>query len=347
MKGGIDLRELKKEKMFCSICEEMHEVSLIEKEKETIIKGEKIKYKELYYKCQKYNDNNIFMTGDLWNLNLINSLDSYRNKKELLTSKEIKEIREKYGLSQSEMAFLLNLGEITITRYETKQIQDASVDNMIRELNDNPLFALKLLEKNKAKFKRYDEIEKSIKKVIDENIISFLNEQELIAKYVKFSNKSIENGNMVLDIDKLKNVVGYIAKKMNQVKKVVLMKLLWYIDALSYKNRDYSITGLVYTHMPYGALPIGHKEIIELASLKSNLFINENEYEEYKIKFNEKYKLKRLSNDEKKIIDEVLDKFKDYSSHEISDYMHEEKAYKETKDNEIIPFTFAKEINQI
>ena len=62
---------------------------------------------------------------------------------------------------------------------------------------------------------------------------------------------------------------------MNQVKKVVLMKLLWYIDALSYKNRGYSITGLVYTHMPYGALPIGHKEIIELSSLKSNLFIND------------------------------------------------------------------------
>lgn len=73
------------------------------------------------------------MSDDLWNINLINSLDEYRKKKDLLTSKEIKEIREKYQLAQSEMAYLLNLGEITITRYETKQIQDASVDNMIRD----------------------------------------------------------------------------------------------------------------------------------------------------------------------------------------------------------------------
>ena len=175
------MKELKKVNIFCSICEEKHNVSLVEEEREIVIKGEKIKYKELYYKCDKYQDNNIFMSEDLWNINLINSLDGYRKKKDLLTSKEIKDIREKYQLTQSEMAYLLNLGEVTITRYETKQIQDASVDNMIRELNDNPLFALKLLEKNKNKFKRYNEIEERIKNIIDKNIISFLNEQELTA----------------------------------------------------------------------------------------------------------------------------------------------------------------------
>ena len=340
------MKELKKVNMFCSICEEKHDVSLMEEEKETIIKGERIKYKELYYKCDKYSDNNIFMSDDLWNINLINSLDEYRKKKDLLTSKEIKEIREKYQLTQSEMAYLLNLGEITITRYETKQIQDASVDNMIRELNDNPLFALKLLEKNKNKFKRYNEIDKNIKDVIDKNIINFLNEQELIAKYVKYDEKSIINGNTVLDIGTLTNVLGYITKEMGPTKKVVLMKLLWYIDSLSYKNNGHTITGLVYEHMPYGALPIGHREIIELSSIKSKLFINESEYEEYRIQFNEEYKIKKLKKEEKEIIDRVINKFKNYKSYEISDYMHKEKAYIETKDNEIIPFTFAKEINE-
>ena len=332
--------------MFCSICEEMHEVSLMEQTKEIIVKGEPIKYREVYYKCDKYLDNNIFMSEDLWNMNLINSLDEYRKKKDLLTSKEIKEIREKYQLTQSEMAYLLNLGEITITRYETKQIQDASVDNMIRELNDNPLFALKMLEKNKSKFKRYDEIDKNIKDVIDKNIIVFLNEQELIAKYIKYNKKSIVNGNTILDIETLTNVLGYITKEIGPTKKVVLMKLLWYIDSLSYKGHDYSITGLVYEHMPYGALPIGHREIIELSSIKSSLFINESEYEEYRIQFNEKYKIKRMKKEEKRIIDKVIHKFKNYKSYEISDYMHKEKAYIETKDNQIIPFTYAKEINE-
>lgn len=340
------MKELKKVNMFCSICEETHDVSLIQEERECVIKGEKIKYKELYYKCDKYMDNNIFMTGELWNINLINSIDEYRKKKELLTSKEIKEIREKYKITQSEMAYLLNLGEITITRYETKQIQDASVDNMMRELNDNPLFALKLLEKNKDKFKRYDEIDNNIKNIIDKNIISFLKEQELTAKYIEYTEKTVKNGNTILDIEKIKNILGYITKEMGQIKKVVLMKLLWYIDVLSYKNTEKAITGLVYQHMPYGALPIGHKEIIELSSVKSHLFINDREYEEYKIEFNKEYKIKSITKEEKEIIDKVINKFKNYKSSEISEYMHKEKAYTETKDNEIIPFSFAKEINR-
>ncbi len=340
------MKELKKVKMFCSICEEIHEVCLMEEERETIVKGENIKYKELYYKCDKYSNNNIFMSGELWNINLINSLDEYRKKNDLLTSREIKQIREKYHLIQSEMAYLLNLGEITITRYETKQIQDTSIDNMLKELNDNPLFVLKLLEKNKSKFKRYDEIATYVKEVIDKNILNFLNEQELIAKYIQYDKASIENGDIVLDIRTLTNIVGYIIKKMGPTKKVVLMKLLWYTDNLSYKNNGHAITGLVYEHMPYGALPIGHREIIELSSLKSNLFINESEYEEYRIEFNEQYKIKKLKKEDKETIDKVIEKFKNYKSYEISDYMHKEKAYIETKDNEIIPFTFAKEINE-
>ncbi len=340
------MKELKKVNMFCSICEENHDVSLIEEERETMVKGEKIKYKELYYKCDKYRDNNIFMSGELWNINLINSLDAYRIKKDLLTSKEIKDIRKKYDLTQSELAYLLNLGEVTITRYETKQIQDASVDNMLRELNDNPLLALKLLEKNKNKFKRYEEIENKIKEIIDKNVISFLNEQELIAKYTDFNEININNGNVLLNIEKLKNILGYITKEMGQMKKVVLMKLLWYIDSISFKIRGYAITGLVYQHMPYGALPIGHREIIELSSIKSKLFINDREFEEYKIEFNNEYKIKRIEKDEKEIIDKVINKFRNYRSSEISNYMHKEKAYKETKDNDIIPFSFANELNQ-
>ena len=55
------MKEIKKINMFCSICESIHDISLMEEERETIIKGEKIKYKELYYKCPKYQNNNIFI----------------------------------------------------------------------------------------------------------------------------------------------------------------------------------------------------------------------------------------------------------------------------------------------
>ena len=196
------------------------------------------------------------------------------------------------------------------------------------------------------KFKRYEDISNNIKKIIDINVINFLNEQELLAKYIKYNSKSIENGFTLLDIEKIKNILGYIAKKMGEIKKAVLMKLLWYIDMLSYKDTGHAITGLIYQHMPYGALPIGHREIVELSSIKSKLFINDREYEEYRIEFNNDYKIKKILKEEKDIIDKVINKFKNYKSFEISEYMHKEKAYIETKENQIIPFTFANQINK-
>lgn len=89
-----NIKILGKEKMFCSICEEEHEVELIEEERKIDIKGEKVKYKEKMYRCNKYAEKNTFETEKLWNENLINSFDAYRERKDLLTSKKIKLIRK-------------------------------------------------------------------------------------------------------------------------------------------------------------------------------------------------------------------------------------------------------------
>ena len=45
-------------------------------------------------------------------------VDAYKEEKELLTTKEIKEIRNMYGMTQKEYAFVLGMGEISIHRLE-------------------------------------------------------------------------------------------------------------------------------------------------------------------------------------------------------------------------------------
>ena len=47
---GDNIKILGKKNIFCSICEEEHEVELIEKNKKCIIKGESVEYKEKFYK---------------------------------------------------------------------------------------------------------------------------------------------------------------------------------------------------------------------------------------------------------------------------------------------------------
>ena len=51
-----------------------------------------------------------------------------------------------------------------------------------------------------------------------------------------------------------------------------------------------------------------------------------------------------LTDSEINIFDKVIAKFKDYKAKDIIEYMHDERAYMETKPGEIIPFSLAKEI---
>jgi len=58
--------------------------------------------------------------------------DEYKRRNNLLTSYEVKDIRDSFGLSQKSFAKLLGFGEKTITRYENGSIQDHAHDNLIR-----------------------------------------------------------------------------------------------------------------------------------------------------------------------------------------------------------------------
>ena len=78
-------------------------------------------------------------------------IDAYKEEKELLTSNEIKEIRNMYGMTQKEYAFALGMGEISIHRLEKTFIQSDETDSLMR-LSVDPSIMLKLLKINKSRF---------------------------------------------------------------------------------------------------------------------------------------------------------------------------------------------------
>lgn len=296
-----------------------------------------IEYEEVYLLCPETNEEeNKYANAELMDINLLNARDAYRKQKNLLTSQEIKTIRKKYGITQLEMAQLLGLGEVTITRYETKQIQDEAHNKIMKLIDENVLMALDYLEKNKENFKnkeRYETIENNIKRVILKETLNYLNKQEIEAKYVDYSKETIENGNKILDINKIETITNYIAQNYPNLYKVKLMKLLWYIDCISYKEDNKSLTGLVYTHQKMGALPIAYDEILKLPSIKVQEEIIEKEdyFMCYHISPNDNYRGKKLSSKEKNICDRVINKFKNFNTKDLVDYMHKEKAYVEIK----------------
>ncbi len=63
----------------------------------------------------------------------------YRKKHGLLSADEIRGIRERFGLTQSELAHLLHLGANTISRWESgRNVQTEAMDVLLRLMRDLP-----------------------------------------------------------------------------------------------------------------------------------------------------------------------------------------------------------------
>ena len=340
---------IRKIHMECPLCDKVHEIEERKRMTSTIIKGEEVTYEERFYFCaNSEDDENEFETGSMTNENLMNARNEYRIKKGLLTAGEIVAIRENYGLSQVDLAKLLGWGEATISRYESKAIQDEAYDTMLRLIKDNPLQTLEFLKKNGGKFstlKRYEIRAKIIEK-LDSYGKEFLTRQTFEGEYASFDGPSDSNGYTVLDIDKIEMIISYLAESMSNLYKVKLMKSLWYTDALSYKKMGRAMTGLVYRHEAMGALPIGHYSLMNLENLNIQEEISYNYDTMLHVYPSKNVDYSIFSNEEKEILDSVIAKFKNCKASEVVKYMHEERAYKETFNGQIIPFSLAKEIRE-
>ena len=162
---------------------------------------------------------------------------------------------------------MLGWGGKTITRYESHQVQDKAHNTILKKIDQDPEWFLTLLDDAKR-----DLSESAYEKYLNKATSLYEEDQDLYLKkaieasYVKFQGNTSAQGNTKLSLDKVVDVIRYLAasKKVTNLYKVKLMKLMWYADALSYQKRGFAITGLVYQALPMGAVPVGHNSIIDL-----------------------------------------------------------------------------------
>jgi len=90
-----------------------------------------------HLKCRKCGEV-VLRFGDARRLNE-DAIGIYRNKHGLLSADDIRAIRERFGLSQAELAGLLRLGSNTISRWESsRNVQTAALDILLRLIRDLP-----------------------------------------------------------------------------------------------------------------------------------------------------------------------------------------------------------------
>lgn len=326
-------------KHYCPYCNN-EEKYRIEKRIIEEYKGVKVDVEENITFCEKCG--NEIIVNNIEDDNLSRLYSKYREVQGTVSPEDIVNLREKYKLSQRELTSILGWGKMTINRYENGSLPTKSHSDYLVDLIKDEK---RLLEKAKVAYEKNQITEKTFNKLSgietkDYDLRSYL-EKELVRE------PSIYNGYKQFDIDKVENLISYIASKVDNLYLTSLNKYLWFIDMMSFNRRAVSITGLTYMKEKFGPVVVGSK-YEELSKLEDKYKREDSEKSDggliSKIRSEGNLDLSDFSESEMEVIDEVIELLKDKSVKEISDLSHREMGWKKTDRFKRISFEFAEDM---
>ena len=328
-------------KHYCPYCNSEQEY-YIDKRIFKEYKGVDVNVEENVPICKKCK--NELIINNIEDENLKRIYSKYREVKNIITPSEIKDLRDCYDISQRELTAILDFGKMTINRYENGSLPSKSQSDYLKLISkDKNEFFNKVKEAyytNRISQKTFTKIENIINKqsVYDDNY-----ELKLYIESELKTSPNIFNGFKVLDLEKLQNLISYIASK-THLYLTSLNKYLWFIDMISYNKRAVSITGLTYVHEQYGPVIINRK-YEEISKLDEKYKREDKENNDGSIQSvitsNGNYDLSSFNDKEIKIIDYVISLLSNKSVKEISNLSHKELGWKNTERFEKISFEYA------
>jgi putative zinc finger/helix-turn-helix YgiT family protein len=327
-------------KGICPNCEKETELELARRLEDLNVRGEAIKVEVTYYKCKSCGEE--FEDPHSDEDPLDKAYREYRRRHGMMQPEEVRDFRKRFGLTQNEMSRLLGWGGATLSRYDNGALQDETHEKTLRLAMD-PRNLLKLIEgapdalSNEKRNRLISELRAAEEETCSLEMIY----EERFAKY----EADELSGYRRLDLAKLFNAILYFCK--GGALKTKLNKLLFYADFKHFKDYAVSITGAKYAHIPFGPAPdkyaLYFATLIENGAIKvEEIVIGEFIGEEFISAKEPDFSL--FSDSELKILATVKEYFKDFTAKRITDFSHDEKAYKETAPGDIISYEYASDL---
>lgn len=336
-------------RVYCPYCKKEVEYK-IEKRDLKEFRGIEVNTFENVAICNECNQD--LYVNEIENENNERIYQIYREKADIIKAEDIIKLREKYDISQRELTSILGFGKMTINRYERGGLPTKSQSDYIKLLIENDD---KFIEKVKEAYEKNNINEKTYNKIISEEVEKDISKKEVqdnIRRYLKSvlnRKPDIYNGYKSLDLEKVENIISYIASKVRNLTITSLNKYLWYIDMLSFNERTVAITGLTYQNQRFGPT-IVYKKYDELSLLDDKYQREDIETENgntTKIISNNNFNLDKISSNEKEIIDTIIKLLKNKNVTDISEMSHREDGWKKTKRFEQISFEYAMNLKLI
>ncbi|HIT11512.1 MAG TPA: DUF4065 domain-containing protein [Candidatus Pelethosoma merdigallinarum] len=295
-------------KLYCFNCDKDVKPLCTIQNNTYVVRHQEVHVEEQVFKCP-------VCENELINDNLNDSLyNIYNAYLELygLSFEKLKEIRNSYNLSQELFAKALGWSKRTIIRYEHAESLPRKQYLLIyKNIKNNKNAFLEILKSNK------DSMDKK-----DYYRICHLINAELDLKTI--------------------NVFLYVLKN-NALYRTQIMKNFFAIDFESVKETNHSITSFKYAHGTYG--PVIDNQGTYLQLLVHQNYLNFSNDEDDKILFtpNQDCDLSLFTKEEIIIMDKVLSQLENKSASQLTEWSHKFKGWIETKDGEIIDYSYAKD----
>ena len=326
---------------ICPSCGKENSLEKVRDVEALKVRGELIEVNVEYYKCQTCSEEFDDPASDYDPVDV--AYREYRKRHGMTQPEEIRSFRKKYGLTQHELSKLLGWGGATLSRYENGALQDEAHERALR-LAMEPRNLLKLIEETlqAVNEKKRDDLIQALKEA-EEEAYSF--ERIYESRFGEYE-ANLLSGYRKLELAKLFNVILFFCK--GGVFRTKLNKLLFYTDFKHFKEYVVSITGVRYEHLDFGPTP--ERYDYYFATLVDNKAIRAEEvefpegYTGLKLIAEKEPDLNIFSDSELKILASVKEHFQSFTSYAISQYVHEEKAYVETKYGQMISYGYANDL---
>jgi putative zinc finger/helix-turn-helix YgiT family protein len=266
---------------------------------------------------------------------------AYRREKDLISPSEIKEIRKRWKLSQRAFALLLGMGEVTITRYENGQLQDAAHDTAIRACEDADFVRNLLMRRGHLLSKRQrDKVQRALADDPEPNTGVDL------SCFAGHSSRepSPMNGFRRFDYARFATVVLWFCRRFDGVWRTSINKLLFYADFLNFDASAISLTGSEYRRLQYGPVPADYGRLLDRMEAEGLVICEEVPCGSgltgfrYRAEENRSPATVELGDYELKVLQHVAQTVGELSASAISERSHQEEAWRKTGERELIDY---------
>lgn len=223
--------------------------------------------------------------------------EQYRKLEGIVSIADIEDLMKIYNIGKAPLSLALGFGEITITRYLHGQIPSKEYSDIIKKALESSKYMIELLNENKEKVGE--------------------------TAYLK-AVKAAEDLKDIMNISpKMLSTISYIFEKANEVTPLALQKLLYFIQGIYmmiFNEPMYEEDCFAWVHGPV------YENVYN--AFKSFQY---NPIDDYRFVIL-KNRFKELSNEEKHVIDLVLDTFGMYSGKTLEKITHKEKPWIEARE---------------